>query len=311
MRGRSCTAAVLALVVAALALGCGRDTPLAKARSVAAVVSGQRHFDHVVIVVLENEDAERVDAVPYMRSLAQQGFSLRNYHGVAHPSYPNYLALVSGQTFVDDEDPRTRRDPTAYAYQDVGDAQRLIDAPSIIDRLEAQRTSWDAFAEDYPIEESAPTACDWRRGDGLYARKHVPFLSFTGFHEHPEWCAHVHNLKWFRADSLAAYTFVTPNLVHDGHDAPLASAAVWLQGFIEPILADPSTLIVVTFDESSSSMSALNLIYTVLLGDMVKAGATSNVPYDHFNLLRTVEVNFGLAPSLLPGDVGPIDDAWR
>ncbi|MGH7603310.1 MAG: alkaline phosphatase family protein [Gemmatimonadaceae bacterium] len=302
-------------------VACGRDTPLPKVRGLVASLTGKHHFDHFVLVVLENEDAVKVTAIPYMDSLAHRGALLRNYYAVAHPSYPNYLALVAGRTFIG-RDPNIVRDPVAYSRTDLGDAQLLIDAPTVVDRLEAQRTSWDAFAEDYPDTSEAPGTCDFRRNVGLYTRKHFPFLSFRGFHLHPEWCAHVRNLKWLKPDSLPAYTFIAPNLIHDGHDAPLTTAATWLRGFLEPILADSvamkSTVIVVTFDEASSTFRESltgrwppNLVYTVLLGPPVNSPATSDVPYSHYSMLRMVETNFGLSPSLVSNDVAAIDGIWR
>jgi hypothetical protein len=312
---------LLALCAISLLVACGGDTPLPKIHGTVATSASQHHFDHFVLIMFENEDAANVSAIPYMDSLAHRGAWLRNYYAVAHPSYPNYLALVSGQTFVGSS-PHAQHDPVAYSRRDFGDAQLLVDAPTIIDRLQARKLSWDAFAEDYPDSSRVPKACDFRRAAGLYSRKHFPFVSFQEFHSHPEWCAHVRNLKWLRPGSLAAYTFIAPNLVHDGHDAPLSTATTWLRGLLEPILADTvamkSTLIVVTFDEASGSLSQLvtrswgpNVVYTVLLGPPVKAGTSTDVPYTHFSLLRTLETNFGLSPSLLPKGVEPIDGIWQ
>lgn len=311
----SCTLA-LALAVS----GCARSTsPPAPARG-ASMSLASREFEHVIVIVLENENAAVVDSIPAMASLARRGAALTNYFAVAHPSYPNYLALISGNTFID-RDARARHDPEAYHALDFGDAQLLIDAPTIVDRLQAKRLSWNAFAEDYPDSSAAPVTCDFQRESGLYVRKHVPFLSFRGFHEHPGWCAHVRNLKWFRKDSLASYTFITPNLIHDGHDAPLDSAVKWLDAFLQPILSDSAvmrnTLIVVTFDESANPLSQMvrgshpNHIYTALLGGMVRPGMISDLPYSHYSLLRTIELNFGLAPSLVPASIGPISGVWR
>lgn len=310
----------MAFCAMGLLAACGGNTPLPDIHGLLASITGKHHFDHFVLIVLENEDAINVSAIPYMDSLAHRGAWLRNYYAVAHPSYPNYLALISGLTFLESS-PLAQHDPVAYSRRDLGDAQLLIDAPTVIDRFEAQKTSWDAFAEDYPDSSRAPRTCDFRRGAGLYTRKHFPLLSFRELHVHPEWCAHVRNLKWLRPDSLAAYTFIAPNLVHDGHDAPVATAATWLRGFLEPILADTvamkSTLIVVTFDEASSSFRQSvtrswppNVVYTVLLGPPIKPGRSSDVPYNHFSLLRTVETNFGLSPSLLPDGVDPIEGIW-
>lgn len=308
------------IVAAALGAGCGQNTPVPKAGAIKAAITGNHHFDHIVLVILENEDAKTVRDIPYMDSLARSGAYLANYYAVAHPSYPNYLALVAGQTFIGSD--KAIDDPDAHSDKDFGDAQQLIDAPSLASRLEGAKLTWDVFAEDYPIKDSVPTKCDFRRGLGLYSRKHVPFLSFKEFRDHPELCAHIRNLDRMRPDSLAAYTLVIPNLNHDGHDAPLTTAVQWLRGFLKPILTNPelmkSTLIVVTFDESATSgreklfgAQRPNLIYAAMLGDMVKQGAVSNEPFTHFGMLKMIEENFGLAPSLAPAGTEAVDGVWK
>ncbi len=299
---------------------CGKNTPLPEAGAVVAAVQGNHHFDHFLIVILENEDAKTVTEIPYMDSLAKSGAYLADYYGVAHPSYPNYLALVGGETFINSS--KAVEDPVAHEAREFGDAQLLIDAPSLASRFDKGGVTWNAFAEDYPVTDRVPNRCDFGRKSGLYARKHMPFLSFKEFHDNPALCAHIRNLKWFRPDSLAAYTMIIPNLVHDGHDAPLTTAVAWLRGFLKPIVTNAElmqkTLVVVTFDESATSgrekvfgAKRANLIYTALLGGMVKSGTASNEAYTHFSLLRLVEENFGLSPSLAPAGTNAIDGIWR
>jgi hypothetical protein len=318
IRKRSLHALILLTMPALFA--CGRNTPLPKAGAIAAALQGNHHFDHFLIVIFENEDAKTVRDIPYMDSLARSGVYLADYYAVAHPSYPNYLALVAGKTFIDDS--HAVEDPTAHTEKDFGDAQLLIDAPSLADRLESAKLTWDVFAEDYPVLDSVPSHCDFSRSSGDYSRKHVPFLSFKSFRDDPKLCAHVRNLKWLRPDSLAAYTMVIPNMIHDGHDAPLTTAVKWLRGFLKPIITNPeqmqSTLIVVTFDESETSgrekvfgARRPNLIYAALLGGMVKSGFVSNEPFTHFSMLRLVEENFGLSPSLVPAGTNAIDGVWK
>ena len=73
------------------------------------------------------------------------------------------------------------------------------------------------------------------------------------------------------------------------------------------------TLTVVTFDESGdTSPEADNLIYTVFLGGMVQSNREVRDNYNHYNVLRTIEENFGLCP-LGEGDGGakPIADVWK
>ena len=51
-------------------------------------------YDHVVVVIEENHAATEVLPSPYLASLAQAGMVLTRSFAVAHPSQPNYLALV-------------------------------------------------------------------------------------------------------------------------------------------------------------------------------------------------------------------------
>jgi acid phosphatase len=93
--------------------------------------------------------------------------------------------------------------------------------------------------------------------------------------------------------------FYSPNLDDDGHDTNLGTASTWLKNFLEnwfPLDARSGTLIVLTFDESEAPEKKSNHIYTVLLGDMVKKGEKVSEPYDHLDVLRTIEDNFGLQP---------------
>ena len=140
----------------------------------------------------------------------------------------------------------------------------------------------------------------------------------------PESCARIvsaSEFDWdYAAGQLPTYMFYSPDLDNDGHDPILSpetglkKAAVWLHGFLDPLLADPDflrrTLIVVTFDESRSD-GRRNHIFTLLLGGGVVPGESS-LPYDHFDVLRTIEWNFGLQ-ALAGGDGAAhvIAEAWQ
>ena len=98
---------------------------------------------------------------------------------------------------------------------------------------------------------------------------------------------------------------------NDGHDQVwsaklgLSKAWRWLGGFLEFLRlykeAMKATLIVVTFDESRTPSAKYgNRIYRVFLGAMVKPWQQGRDAepysrrYNHYNLLRTIEDNFGL-----------------
>lgn len=242
-----------------------------------------RRFDRVLVVVLENKDYAQVAADPYFAGLAARGALLTHYTATHHPSYPNYLALVAGRSFGVDGN-------------DQVDLPR--DAASIADLLEARGLSWAQYAEGYP----GGCAVQASAARGQYQRKHVPFMSFRGITGEPQRCARVQPGDRIDFSALPNFAIYTPSMCHDGHDLcarggdRLAQSAFWLRGFLEPLLANRAamrgTLVVVTFDEAARRDR--NHVYAVLLGDMIAPGTRVDRCYDHYNLLRTIEDNFGL-----------------
>ncbi len=59
-------------------------------------------FKHIFVIVLENKEYEQSIGsarTPYINSLAQQHGLATSFYGIRHPSLPNYLALIGGDTF--------------------------------------------------------------------------------------------------------------------------------------------------------------------------------------------------------------------
>src|ERR1700681_3597549 len=54
---------------------------------------------HVFVIVMENRSYSQAISSAYVSSLAAQYAVATDYHGVSHPSLPNYLALTSGTTW--------------------------------------------------------------------------------------------------------------------------------------------------------------------------------------------------------------------
>ncbi len=247
-----------------------------------------RAFDRVFIIMFENELESAVLQNDYMRGLQARGVRLSAYHGVTHPSQPNYVAAVTGLPFVTDD-----------SCQD-------IEATSVVDLLEAKGVTWKAYMEDLPEDDKAVCIS----ADKLYFRKHNPFVSLNNVRNNPERLARIVNAKRLRDDlaagSVPEFCWYTPNIQNDGHSPPDASPlqrwngveflSQWLQGFLEPLLANSGfmkgTLVVVNFDESLPH--ADNHVYAALLGEMVKPGTVEPDRYDHYGLLRTIEENFEL-----------------
>jgi len=256
-------------------------------------------FEHVFTIVLENQDYGDVIKDHNLGPLALSGASFTDFHGLFHPSYDNYLAMVSGRLI-----------------ETHGDKQVKLDFVTIGDRLVTQGRTWKNYAEGYPGQ---PGQCFLADGHDRYARKHVPFLSFVQVQK--SGCANVvpdtQLAEDLQAGNLPTYAFYSPDLDDDGHDPTsdppkgLAKASAWLKKFREDHAFPHDTLVVVTFDESKGT-GAANQIYTVFLGDMVTPGCKVAMVSNHLNVLRTIEDNFGLEP-LADGDgnARPITECWK
>jgi hypothetical protein len=286
----------------------------------AAARSSAHHFDRVVIIVLENEDYEAAGQDKNLAVLAQQGASFTNFHALFHPSYPNYLAMVAGTDFGIHNRGRLLADKQVNFPNDAAHK-------SIADRLLAAGLDFKQYAEELP-----EGTCPWgvsgqhvaeKRGN--YVRRHVPFLSFREVQE--KWCDRVVRVDSSKGDNffvqdakkgLVAYSFYSPNMNHDGHDTTVQIAGAWVKKFLDETFPENlrrGTLVIVTFDESGGN--ADNEIFTLFLGDMVKEASQQDPKalsrrYTHYNVLRTIEDNFGLEPlTANDRDAAPITDIWK
>jgi acid phosphatase len=238
----------------------------------------ERLFERILIVLLENQPQADVHSAPYLETLKAKGLFLATYFGVRHPSQPNYLAAISGSTFgIDSDDDCNLNDTT------------------IVDLLEREGITWKAYIEDLPTSDKLTSK------QGLYARKHNPFVSFTTVSGNTTRLARVVDGNEFAADraggSLPQFCWYTPNIRNDGHTPhSIANAGTWLKTFLEPLVADTEfmreTLVVVTFDERLPD--ADNHVYAVLLGPGATPGTVDTTRYDHYSILRTVEENWSL-----------------
>lgn len=244
-------------------------------------------FSKVFIIVLENTDYSKAMAQPFLSELSKRGASLDNMTALTHPSQGNYISMIGGDTFGI-----------------TNDKNIDLDAQHIGDLLEAKGLTWKVYAEDYPEN------CFLGVSSGDYARKHVPFLSFTNVTSNPKRCANIVNAKQLDADiksqNLPNYSIYVPNMKNDGHNTGAPFSDAFVAKKFGPLLKNSifmdQMLLVVTFDESGSKGNN-NQIYTALIGDSVIAGSSSKNAYTHYSILKTIESEWGL------GDLGKQDKA--
>jgi hypothetical protein len=247
-------------------------------------------FSHIFLVTLENKEIGRVqgsDQAPYLNQLAATYGLASRYYGVTHPSLPNYLALLSGQTLgVTDDCER--------CYQS---------APTLADQIEANGLTWKAYFESMPGPCYVGSS-----SDGLYAQKHNPFIYFDGIRNDPARCGRIvpfdrlgDNLA---AGDIANLVWIGPNMRSSTHDASIGEGDAWLAAHLPAVLDSPAFqdngLLVVTYDEGDSDDGCCGQrqgggnIITVVASPLGKRGFVSDVPHNHYGLLRTIEDAWGL-----------------
>jgi phosphatidylinositol-3-phosphatase len=227
--------------------------------------------------------------MPLFNRLARDYTLLTQYFAVRHPSLPNYIALIGGDTFG--------------IHSDCNDC--FVDAPSLPDLIEASGRSWKAYQEDMP------KPC--YLGDTLhYAQKHNPFVYFDPIRLDQERCERsVVPLTDLSADIQAGvlpnFIFITPNLCNDAHDCPLGVADGWLGNLLNSLFpaldaTGEPYLVVLTFDEGQGDHSCCGLpeeaggrVPTVLISPSVKNAFQDDTPYTHYSLLKTIAESWGLA----------------
>lgn len=256
-------------------------------------------LDRVVLVVLENKEFGQVigspDAPTFAR-LARRYALLTGYRAVAHPSLPNYLALVSGST------QGVTSDCTSCS----------VAAPNLADTLERSGKTWKTYAEGLPYPGFTGA---W---SGRYAKKHDPLLYFDDVRTRPDRLRRVVPLTQFARDlstgRLPSLSLVVPDLCHDMHDCSVAAGDEWLGAFLRPLLGSSALrrgVILVVFDEGQGSAGGGGHVPALVLGPLVRAGARSSALVDHYGLLRAIEDGLGLPRLGRSRTARPITGIWR
>ena len=251
-------------------------------------------YDHVVLIVLENESYDEVlkgPSMPFLKSLAEQNASATNYYSSTHPSIGNYFMLTMGLIWTNND---------FYGGE--------IPSDNMLDHLHGK--TWKSYAESLP----APGYT----GGGLthypYAKRHNPFAYYRNVRR----SSGRNNLVPFtqfakdeQAGALPNFIYIAPNLKHDAHDLPskywkaecgsptaLKTSDDWLKKNVGPMVGSDwfrrSGLLIITFDESCDGDNASGPdqktgggghVPFVLVGPHVKPGEKSGT-YQHQSTLK-------------------------
>ena len=236
---------------------------------------------HVFVIVMENRSYDQVIADPYIARLASQYAIATNYHGVSHPSLPNYLALTSGSTWGIADD-------GFHSLPDGGLGAQLT-AAGIDWRAYMEGMSNGCFHSPYP-----------------YALKHNPFAYYG------DACpTNVVPFTHFASDmstGVPRFVWITPGLCHDGHDCGDAVADAWLSGTVSTITSSPAFhqngVLFITWDEGEDSANSV-LTLVIKPSPVFHRSARD---YNHYSLLATIEDELGVPRLGAAADASAMSD---
>ncbi len=311
---------------------------------------------HVFTIVLENKDYDKTFGTdagsPYLgRQLPAQGALLTDYYGTGHASLDNYISMVSGIA------------PNVVTQSDCQNFQSFVGGPvgtdgqavgqgcvypkemkTVADQLAAKGLRYRGYMQDMgddPSRESATcghpavNAQDKTQvatAKDQYATRHNPFVYFRSIIDDQAQCEKdVVNLDELPTDlgsaaTTPAYSFITPDLCADGHDATCVNPDqkggyegidAFLREWVPKITASPAFkqdgLLIITFDEAANDDTACcdeptgpntpspgimgpggGKIGAVLLSPTIKPGTVVETPMNHYGYLRSIEDLFGL-----------------
>ena len=185
----------------------------------AAPAKSAPSFRHVIVVFFENKEYGSIigsSSAPRFNRLAKRYALMTRFHGVTHPSLPNYIAFVSGST----------------QGIDSNCTRCSVDARSLADTIEESGRTWKTYAEGLPSPGFTGAT------SGRYAKKHNPFLYFDPVLASQERRERVVPYDRFKSDlaagSLPDFSLVIPDMCNSMHDCSVRTGDQWLSRFIDP-----------------------------------------------------------------------------
>jgi hypothetical protein len=280
---------VYRLAVGAMALALALGAATVAAADLPAGDQAVPRYDHILVLVEENKGYGMVldrDYAPNIARLARAYGSATQMYAERHPSEPNYVALLGGDTFgIADDDawycvPGSTREFCKGADA-PGFVPHLIEGENLASQLRAQRLAWRAYLEDLPaagslaiVSPETPTA-----PAALYAAKHTGFTNFASVHRDPDLARELVGFDSLRADlrrgDVPAFALIVPNQCNEMHgidspkappgcgktDAELVARGDRVVGELvdaieaSPVWTDPraNTAVVITWDEDGKA----------------------------------------------------------
>jgi phosphatidylinositol-3-phosphatase len=277
-----------------------------------------KNFQHVFVIMMENTGFDSLignQNAPFTNSAAATFGMATNYFGTTHPSQPNYVAMTAGLT-----GPNSDNDET-------------LNVPNLVDQIEGSGRTWKSYSQSFSLcngnalahacgnqlyerkhnpfvsfgdVQSSPARLarivDLSQLDADLASGNVPSYSFIA----PDQCNDMHGRGGGNTDPCRFAN--VQGLIATG-DAFLST---WVGKIMSSSAWDGNSVIFIQWDEADFTGSGFNgfgddtgccdsvagqgggHVVSLVISHSNHSAVTSDVAYNHYSVLRTIEEGWQL-----------------
>ena len=259
---------------------------------------------HAWVFVMENHSLHQIlgnPKAPFLNRIAHRYRVATRFYAPAHPSLPNYLAMISGSTHG------CASDRCKGGFR----------GPTLARQLTARGHGWQGYFEGLP-----------HRGyvggnKGGYIRHNNPFVYFKSVTSNRRQRRHLRPLRAFRRSlhSPPALSYVVPNNAHNMHDGPIRAGDRWLERWVTRAMHSRGYrhggVIFIVWDEGHNDRSGCCLpgvhggrIPLFIISRHARLHHRLTHPRTTYSLLRSLESGFRLPHLGFAALTKPLPRVW-
>ncbi len=304
---------MVGIVVLALAVLVAPRTSSARADSGQGNRSDLKNYQHVFVIMMENTGFDSLignSNAPWINMAAQTYGLATNYFGVTHPSQPNYIAATSGST-----------------NGVANDNDTTIDVPNIVDQLEAHGKTWKAYMQSLSLcttklDHACGNQLYERKHNPFvsYADVQSNPARLANIVDFSQFSSDLAN------KNVPDYVWISPDQCHDMHgraatpsdpcdfsqvQSLIATGDAFLHSTVSAIMNSSAwtgnSVIFISWDESDFTGSGFQgfgddsgccdsvpgqgggHVVTLTISHSDHSARTSNVAYNHYSMLATIQ----------------------
>ena len=278
-----------------------------------------KNFQHVFVIMMENTGYNSLIGnanAPWINTAVATFGSATNYFGVIHPSQPNYVAATAGITGNDTDNDET------------------LDVPNLIDQLDSHGKTWKSYSQSFSLCNGnvLAHACGNQLYERKH-NPFVSFADVQGSPARLANIVDLSQLDADLAGgNVPDYSFIAPDQCNDMHgraatpadpcdfsqvQSLIATGDSFLSTWVGKIMASSAwngnSVIFIQWDESDFTGSSTDFgfgdtsgccdsiaghggghVVSIVISHSNHVAVTSNVAYNHYSLLRTIQEGWHL-----------------